>query len=32
MKWEIDTKTKHLSLDGHYHISFDRLAETDGVG
>tara|TARA_R110000822_G_scaffold5772_2_gene24703 strand:- start:74 stop:694 length:621 start_codon:yes stop_codon:yes gene_type:complete len=29
MKWEIDTKTKHLSLDGHYHISFDRLAEED---
>ena len=29
MKWEIDTKTKHLSLDGHYHISFDRLTEDD---
>lgn len=29
MKWEIDTKTKHLSLDGNYHISFDRLTEDD---
>jgi hypothetical protein len=29
MEWEIDTKTKHLSLDGHYHISFDRLTEDD---
>tara|TARA_R110001606_G_scaffold200252_1_gene348178 strand:- start:653 stop:1264 length:612 start_codon:yes stop_codon:yes gene_type:complete len=29
MKWEIDTKAKHLSLDGHYHISFDRLTEDD---
>ena len=29
MKWEIDRDTKHLSLDGHYHISFDRLTEDD---
>ena len=29
MKWEIDEVTKHLSLDGHYHISFDRLTEDD---
>jgi len=29
MKWEIDTKTKHLSLNGNYHISFDRLTEQD---
>jgi len=27
MKWEIDTKTKHLSLNENYHISFDRLTE-----
>jgi len=26
MKWEI-TETKHLLLDGNYHISFDRLTE-----
>jgi len=25
MKWEIDHVTKHLSLDGHYHISFKSL-------
>ena len=29
MKWEIDYLTKHLSLDGHYNISFDRLTEGD---
>ena len=29
MKWEIDTKTKHLSLNGNYYISFDRLTEDD---
>ena len=26
MKWEV-TETKHLLLEGNYHISFDRLTE-----
>ena len=28
MKWEV-TETKHLLLEGNYHISFDRLTEDD---
>ena len=29
MKWEIDNVTKHLDLEDHYFISFDRLTEKD---
>ena len=29
MKWEIDNVTKHLDLEDHYFISFDRLTEDD---
>jgi len=29
MKWEIDKVTKHLDLEDHYFISFDRLTEDD---
>ena len=29
MQWEIDTKNKVLTLNGYYHIDFDRLQENE---
>jgi hypothetical protein len=29
MKWEIDTDNSCLTLNGDYHISFERLTEID---
>ena len=29
MKWEIDKEKQFLTLNGHYHISFDRLRENE---